>query len=85
MNKPVALALILITITALSLILTESTHAVSDDIWTTKASLPEHRELFGAVAVNGKIFVIGGYPGSGSYPFSNMTRIYFLKATHGVH
>jgi len=76
MNKPVALALILIMIMALCLILTDSTHAVSDDTWIAKAPLPEHRELFGAVAVNGNICVIGGYPGSGSYPFSNMTQMY---------
>jgi hypothetical protein len=38
--------------------------------------MPEQKECFGAAVVNGKIYVIGGYPGVGYYPFSNITQMY---------
>jgi hypothetical protein len=36
----------------------------SSDFWTAKASMPTTRDGFAAVAVNGKIYVIGGHYGA---------------------
>jgi len=39
------------------------------DTWTQKAAMPTPRNSFGAAAVNGKIYVIGGYDYNGNHRY----------------
>jgi N-acetylneuraminic acid mutarotase len=41
---------------------------VTENAWTTKASMNQARAGLGVVAVNGKIYAIGGSTASGTYP-----------------
>jgi N-acetylneuraminic acid mutarotase len=65
MSKAVALLLILITLTATSTTITKpalsSAEKLEENIWTTKASMPEAISGVKAAVVNGKIYVLGDW------------------------
>ncbi len=63
-NKSVALALMLISLTASCLVVTIRPANASEDSWTQKAPMHVARGRLGVVEVNEKIFAIGGDNGS---------------------
>jgi hypothetical protein len=70
MDKSAALLLVLFFLTA-SCIMAKpafSSATVVEDTWTAKASMQQARAGLGVVAVNGKIYAIGGTTASGQYP-----------------
>jgi hypothetical protein len=71
MRKSAALLLVLIFLTASSLMVAKpafSSVTVIGDTWATKAPMPTARAGLGVVAVNGKIYAIGGTTAGGQYP-----------------
>ena len=79
-SKPLALALVLVFLTASSTILAMpvSGTSASENTWTTKAPMPTARGGLGVVAVDGAVYAIGGstsqYPsstGSGGFLGTN--------------
>ena len=58
-----ALPLILVFLTAFSVTITKPGEAESSNPWTPKSSMPTPRYDLGVVAVNGKIYAIGGRTG----------------------
>jgi hypothetical protein len=70
-KKSVALLFVFVFLGASCLILAKpafSSEAVAEDTWTTKAPMQQARAGLGVVAVNGKIYAIGGTTASGQYP-----------------
>ena len=70
MSKTLALALILVFLTASSTILAipVSGTATAENTWVSKAPMSQARAGLGVVEVNGKIYAIGGTTASGSSP-----------------
>jgi hypothetical protein len=71
MSKIVALLLILAILTASCLSVSKpafSSAATTEDTWVSKAPMQQARAGLGVVAVNGKIYAIGGSTASGQYP-----------------
>jgi hypothetical protein len=67
MSKALALALVLVVLTASSIILAMPVSGTSgsENTWTTKAPMPTPRAMAGiAVTPDGKVYVIGGYSAS---------------------
>jgi N-acetylneuraminic acid mutarotase len=62
MNKALALTLVLIFLTASSIIVAMpvSGDSMAENTWTTKAPMPTARTLLGVAVVNDKIYAIGG-------------------------
>lgn len=75
LNKTNVFMFTLLSLTVLCIAGVAPALAVSEDTWTSKAPLPTEREGFGVAVVNGKIYIIGGYPGIGSL-FSNENQMY---------
>ena len=63
--------LVLLTVTFLSLATPIFGVALAEDSWVQKAPMHEARSGLGVVAVNGKIYAIGGSTTTGSYPYSD--------------
>lgn len=73
MDKSVALLLILIILSALCLIVAKPAYSSADateNTWISEAPMHEARENVGVVAVNGKIYAIGGDTLSGFWTYS---------------
>ena len=71
MRKRVALLLVLIFLTASCLVVAKPAFSSADaaeDTWVSKAPMQQARAGLGVVAVNGKIYAIGGTTASGQYP-----------------
>jgi N-acetylneuraminic acid mutarotase len=71
MSKSVALLLVLVFLTASCVMVANpvlSSADVAEDSWVSKAPLQQARAGLGVVAVNGKIYAIGGTTASGQYP-----------------
>jgi hypothetical protein len=71
MGKSAALLLVLFFLTASSIIVAKpafSSATVVEDSWAAKAPMSQARAGLGVVAVNGKIYAIGGTIASGLYP-----------------
>ena len=64
MNKPLVLALILITLTALCLTVIDPVWAIPENSWVSKAPMHEARGCLGVAIVNDKIYAIGGSSGA---------------------
>ena len=62
MSKPLALALVLVFLTASSIILAMPVSGVtaSENTWVEKAPMHQARDFLGVASVNGKIYAIGG-------------------------
>jgi N-acetylneuraminic acid mutarotase len=70
MSKSAALLLVLVFLTASSLIVAKpafSSADVAEDTWATKAPMSQARAGLGVAVVNGKIYAIGGTTASGTY------------------
>ena len=63
MSKALALALVLVFLTASSTIVAipVSMAAITENTWGSKAPMPTARTLLGAAEVNGKIYAVGGF------------------------
>lgn len=61
MRKIVVLVFFIVFLSGSCFITFEPVSAVSQDSWVTKASMPEGGAVYGAAAVNGKIYAFGGY------------------------
>ena len=71
MRKCVALLLVLVFLAASCIMVAKpafSSATVAEDTWAAKAPMQQARGGLGVVAVNGKIYAIGGSTASGSYP-----------------
>jgi N-acetylneuraminic acid mutarotase len=71
MSKSAALLLVLVFLTASSIMVAKpafSSAEVAEDTWVAKAPMRQARAGLGVVAVNGKIYAIGGSTASGPYP-----------------
>jgi hypothetical protein len=71
LSKGVGLLLVLVFLAASCLIAAKpafSSVAVAEDTWAAKAPMQRARAGLGVVAVNGKIYAIGGTTASGAYP-----------------
>jgi hypothetical protein len=71
MSKSAALLLVLVFLVASCLVVAKpafSSAATTEDTWAAKAPMHEARSGLGVVAVNGKIYAIGGSTASGQYP-----------------
>jgi ribosomal protein S8 len=68
MRKSVTLLLVLFFLTASCLTIAKPVSAASPNSWETKAPMHQARAGLGVVAVNGKIYAIGGTTASGQYP-----------------
>jgi hypothetical protein len=71
MRKTVAAVTVVFVLLAASCLITNrpvSGVAVTENTWTNKASMNQARAGLGVVAVNGKIYAIGGSTASGTYP-----------------
>jgi hypothetical protein len=71
MRKSVAAMLVLVFLAASCLMVAMpafSSAEVAEDTWATKAPMQQVRGGLGVVAVNGKIYAIGGSTASGSFP-----------------
>ncbi len=71
MRKSVALIGIIVFLAASCLMAVEAVSASSPGSWASKAPMQEARGGLGAAVVNGKIYALGGYSGSGSYLNTN--------------
>jgi hypothetical protein len=71
-SKPITITLIIVSVLSLCIINIQPVLALSeDDFWCSKMSMREARGGLGVAVVNGKIYAIGGYNGSGAYLTSN--------------
>ena len=71
MSKSVAVLLFLVLLAASSLMMAKpafSSDEITEDTWKAKASMNQARGGLGVVAVNGKIYAIGGTHATGQYP-----------------
>jgi N-acetylneuraminic acid mutarotase len=71
MRKSAALLLVLVFLTASSIIIAKpafSSAGVAEDSWAAKAPMSQARAGLGVAVVNGKIYAIGGTTASGQYP-----------------
>jgi N-acetylneuraminic acid mutarotase len=71
MRKIVALLLVLVFLTASSIMVAKpafSSADVVEDTWAAKAPMPTARAGLGVAVVNGKIYAIGGTTAGGQYP-----------------
>jgi len=71
MGKSAAAMLVLVFLTASSLIVAKPAFSSADtaeDTWAAKAPMQQARAGLGVAVVNGKIYAIGGSTASGSYP-----------------
>jgi hypothetical protein len=71
MGKSAAAMLVLVFLTASSLMVAKPAFSSADtaeDTWATKAPMQQARAGLGVAVVNGKIYAIGGSTASGSYP-----------------
>jgi hypothetical protein len=82
MSKTLALAIVLIFLTASSIILTNPVSGATSDenSWVDKAPMHEARSVLGVEAVNGKIYAIGGSAESGFIPNAYGSIIYDTSA-----
>jgi hypothetical protein len=73
MSKSVALLLVLVFLTASCLAVKPafSSADIAENSWVSKAPMSQARAGLGVAAVNGKIYVIGGYAMSGQWPTSS--------------
>jgi hypothetical protein len=84
MSKALALALVLVFLTASSTILAIPVSGVSvvENSWVELASMNIARAWLGVAAVNGKIYAIGGSTASGfepaSFPYGNINADHFV-------
>ena len=73
MSKTAALLLVLIlTITSVTFVSKPafSSTQVVENSWERKSPMQKARSYLGVVAVNGKIYAIGGSTATGSYPYA---------------
>jgi hypothetical protein len=71
MSKSVVLLLVLVFLMASCVMIVNSVFSsvdVAEDSWVSKAAMHQARAGLGVVAVNGKIYAIGGTNASGTYP-----------------
>jgi len=71
MSRFTALFFVLVSLTALCLVVANpvfSSADIAEDAWSAKAPMQQARGGLGVVAVNGKIYAIGGSTASGVYP-----------------
>jgi hypothetical protein len=62
------LLIVLVVLLPLSALqVSQSEDGVTEDSWVSKTPMQEARRGLGVAVVNGKIYAMGGYPGSGNY------------------
>ncbi len=84
MSKALALALVLVFLTASSIfaVIPVSGASIAENTWSAKAPMHDAKSAFGVAVVNNKIFAIGGSTQNGSTAHSNYDVVGGIVATN---